>query len=136
MTQRISLWAAALLGATVVACSGGGAAATSSQGLTIRTVDPSTVGTPAASPAPAASVTPSPVGFAPGSDNAGSFSAPPPNPVAEPASTRGIARLSAPALGVNHYIEVVGVVNNEMEAPDDGQYAVGWFPEYGMPGSG
>ncbi|MFA7249053.1 MAG: class F sortase, partial [Dehalococcoidia bacterium] len=41
-----------------------------------------------------------------------------------------------PALGVNHYIEVVGVVNNEMEAPDDGQYAVGWFPEYGMPGSG
>lgn len=64
------------------------------------------------------------------------FPAPPANPKPEPAATRGISRIRAPKLGVNNYIEVVGIVNNEMQAPVDGQYAVGWFPEYGLPGAG
>jgi hypothetical protein len=42
----------------------------------------------------------------------------------------------ASKLGVNHYLEVVGIVNNEMQAPDDGTYAIGWYPDFGLPGNG
>src|SRR5690606_8484847 len=77
-----------------------------------------------------------PAGFDNPGVNGGNFPPPPANPDAEPESTRGIARLASPHLSVDHYIEVVGVVNNEMQAPTDGQYAVGWFPEYGIPGAG
>jgi sortase (surface protein transpeptidase) len=46
----------------------------------------------------------------------------------------GIARISAPALGLDHYIEVVGVVAGQMQSPVDGVYAVGWYPAFSAPG--
>ena len=43
----------------------------------------------------------------------------------------------SPKLGLDHYIDVLGIVNNEMEAPDhDGSYAVGWYPVFSAPGAG
>ena len=135
---------AVILAGALTACSNGTAASTSTPtqtqapGLTIRTAEAARTETASAAPTsiPVAAVTPSPVGFAPGSASTATFPAPPANPKPEPAATRGIARISAPRLGVNHYIEVVGIVNNEMQAPVDSQYAVGWFPEYGLPGAG
>ena len=65
--------------------------------------------------------------------------APPPQLVrnVEP-NLGGIVRMYSPALGVNHVIEEVGVVDGVMESPEDGSYAVGWYPrtdrwDFGMP---
>ncbi len=41
-----------------------------------------------------------------------------------------------PRLGINHYIEPVSVINNEMQAPNDGVFAIGWYPDYSKPGFG
>lgn len=137
MTKRIGMVVVVILAAALVACSSSKAASTPTSGLTVRTVEANTKTEPPSPTAtPVAAVTPSPVGFANPGVNAASFPAPPANPKPEPGSTRGISRLNAPKLGVNHYIEIVGIVNNEMQAPDDGVYAVGWFPEYGLPGAG
>jgi sortase (surface protein transpeptidase) len=46
-----------------------------------------------------------------------------------------MVRISAPRLGLDNYIEVVHIVNNEMQTPVDASYAVGWYPEYLAPGS-
>ncbi len=138
MTNRIVLVAAALLGSLVIACgSGSTASPTAATGLRVSTVEPNKTetATPIPSPTPPAAVTPSPVGFAPGAPN-GVFPAPPPNPQAGPASTQGIVRLVASKFSLDHYLEVVGVKNNEMETPADGQYGVGWYPSYGLPGGG
>ena len=135
MTKQISLWAAVFLAAATVAC-GGTRVESAPTGLTVKSVESVTSETPPPTPTPVAAVTPSPIGFANPGVNAGNFPAPPKNPVAEPASTRGIARLSSPKLGIDSYIEVVGLVNNEMQAPNDGVYATGWFPDYGLPGAG
>ncbi|MGE0226948.1 MAG: class F sortase [Dehalococcoidia bacterium] len=64
---------------------------------------------------------------------------PTPSPTPEPTPPPydgAIVRLSAPRLGIDHYIEQVYVVNNEMQEPSDGVYAVGWYPEYSKPGFG
>jgi sortase (surface protein transpeptidase) len=64
---------------------------------------------------------------------------PTPSPTPEPTPTPydgGIARLSLPRLGINHYIEPVPVINNEMQAPTDGVYAIGWYYDYSKPGWG
>ena len=141
MTTRsapMAILAMTVVAVALLACSGGGAASTSTPAITVRTAESAATAsaTASASPTPPATVTPSPVGFANPGENAGAFPPPPPNPNAEPASTRGIARVVASKLGVDHYIEVVGIVNNEMQAPDDGMYAIGWYAEYGLPGAG
>ena len=135
MTKRISLWAAVFLAATAVAC-GGTKVESAPTGLTVKSVDSVKSETPPPTPTPVAAITPSPIGFANPGVNAGNFPAPPKNPNAEPTNTRGIARLSSPKLNIDSYIEVVGVANNEMQAPNDGVYATGWFPDYGLPGAG
>jgi hypothetical protein len=55
--------------------------------------------------------------------------APRPAPVSS-----GIARITSTALGLNHYIEVVGVSGGQMESPVDGVSAVGWYPAFSRPG--
>ncbi|MEI6665510.1 MAG: hypothetical protein WCL53_05095, partial [Chloroflexota bacterium] len=112
MKKRIELTVVALLAVAatmLIACSSG--AASTSAGLTIKTVEPNKAGTatPPPTPTPVAAITPSPIGFSAQAPNAGEFPAPPPNPASEPASTQGIARVSAPGLGVNNYLEVVRV---------------------------
>jgi len=63
------------------------------------------------------------------------FPAPPPKYVASPPNSGGIVRIVSPRLGLDHYIDVLGIVNNQMEAPDnDGSYAVGWYPAFAAPG--
>jgi sortase (surface protein transpeptidase) len=49
-------------------------------------------------------------------------------------SASGIARITSARLGLDHYIEDVGIVNNEMETPHDASYAVGWYRTYDRPG--
>lgn len=62
---------------------------------------------------------------------------PSPTPVPTPPPyDGGIVRLSMPRLGIDHYIETVSVINNEMQAPNDGVFAIGWYPDYSKPGFG
>jgi len=137
VTNRLGMIVMVILAGALVAC-GNKSEATSATGLTVRQAEPAKTetATPPPTPTPVAAITPSPVGFSNPGVNAGNFPAPPKNPVAEPGNVRGLARVVAPKLGVDNYIELVGVVNNEMQAPDDGVYAVGWFPDYGLPGAG
>jgi len=142
MTNRLPMVALALLAGAAIGCGGGSPApaqtSTTPQGVTIRTAEPTKTDTPTptASPTPNPIVTPSPIGFANPGVNAGSFPAPPPNAAAEPKDTRGLSRIVSSKLGIDHYLEIVGIVNNQMEAPDDGVYAIGWYPEFGLPGAG
>lgn len=64
------------------------------------------------------------------------FPPPPPRDGAPPAGGAGIARLLAPHLGVDHYIEVDRIIDNQMESPRDGSYAVGFYPDFDHPGAG
>ena len=139
MRNRIGVVTFALLAGVAIGCSGGSTPdqnSTAAAGVTIRTAEPTQTETPTPAPTPNPIVTPSPVGFSNPGVNAGAFPAPPANPNAEPKDTQGLSRVVAPKLGVDHYLEVVRVVNNEMQAPDEGVYAIGWFPEYGVPGAG
>lgn len=61
---------------------------------------------------------------------------PPPRAVAPPVPTSGVARIAIPRLGVDAYIERIGIVGGVMESPTDGVYAIGWYPELGTPGNG
>ena len=46
-------------------------------------------------------------------------------------------RVVSVRFGLDHYVDVLGVVDNQMEAPDhDGSYAVGWYPDFSAPGRG
>ncbi len=86
---------------------------------------PTTVGTPqAATPAFVAST------------GKTYFPPPPPRDTAPPANNVGIARVYAPNLGLDHYVEVDHIINNEMESPRDGSYAVGFYPDFDHPGTG
>ncbi len=135
MTKRLGMIVAVILAGALVACSGGSASAPS--GLTVKPAEPKVeTATPPPTPTPVAAITPSPVGFSNPGVNAGQFPAPPPNPRAEPKDVLGLSRVVSKSLSIDHYIERVGVVNNEMAAPDDGVYAIGWFPEFGKPGAG
>jgi sortase (surface protein transpeptidase) len=60
----------------------------------------------------------------------------PPLPGA-PITSGAVARVVIPRLGVNHYVTQLRVVNEQMQSPDaDGVNAIGWYPEFGMPGDG
>ena len=61
---------------------------------------------------------------------------PPPPPRAAPVvDNAGVARIRAPGLGLDHYIEVDGIINGEMESPRDGSYAVGFYTDFDRPGA-
>jgi sortase (surface protein transpeptidase) len=63
------------------------------------------------------------------------FPPPPPRGAPAPGNEFGIASISAPALGVDHYVEILGVTNGYMDSPNDGSYAVGYYPDYStLPG--
>lgn len=62
-------------------------------------------------------------------------SAAPGAPLAPPPGLR-VARVVMPRLGVDHYVERIGVVANQMQSPSDGVNAIGWYPEYATPGYG
>lgn len=61
---------------------------------------------------------------------------PPPRSVPAPRPATGIASLSIPRLGIDHYVERISIVGGVMESPADGVYAIGWYPELGTPGGG
>jgi hypothetical protein len=138
VTKRFGGIVLTILAGMLIACSGGESASTA-QGVTVKAVEPtpSPTATASPSPTPPAAVTPSPVGFSnPGTNSGITFPPPPPNPKAEPKDVLGLSRVVAPKLGVDHYIQQVGISNNEMEAPEDGVYAIGWYPQFGKPGHG
>ena len=67
------------------------------------------------------------------------FPPPPPMEAAYVPNEAGVARIVAPTLGIDHYLATVGIVENQMETPEDGSYAVGWYAstggwEFGVPG--
>jgi hypothetical protein len=63
------------------------------------------------------------------------FPPPPPRGAPPPGNQFGIAGISAPALGVDHYVEVLGVTSGYMDSPNDGSYAVGYYPDFSqLPG--
>ena len=45
-----------------------------------------------------------------------------------------VTRLIMPRAGINHYIEPTGIYANEMQAPNDGVSAVGWYYDLPTPG--
>lgn len=136
-----ALLVAALLAAGVVAaCSGASAPAVSATAPVAPAPPPAVetatpVATPTATPTAAATAAAASAASltAQGASTA-VFSPPPPLQAAPPPGESGIARVIAPALGLDHYVAVVRVVDNQMQAPADGSYAVGWYPEYGPPG--
>lgn len=96
---------------------------------------------PAPTETPSPSPTPSPnvIAATPASAAAAGkayFPPPPPRDSAPPANGVGIARVVAPHLGLDHYVEVDRIINNEMESPRDGSYAVGFYVDYDRPGTG
>lgn len=145
----------AILGAAAIAVVAGGAAGIAmasgeaGEPEVVAVIDTSTP-TPTPTPAPP-TPTPTPDGPVPaeliplgesvGLVNPSSigFPEPPPSTVTPVAGT-GIVRMFAPSLGLDHYIETVGVVDGKMESPDaDGNHAVGWYApdsrwDFGTPG--
>lgn len=105
-----------------------------------ETPSPTPTPTPEPWPIPAKAIPHGDVA-APGLVNATSIGLPPPPQVVrnpEP-NEGGIVRMFSPALGIDHYIEQVHVVDGTMEDPEDGSYAVGWYPpddryDFGVPG--
>ena len=93
--------------------------------------------TPTPSPSPTPTATPATSALAvTGAPPAGTpFPPPPPMTTAPPPNDSGIARIVAPGLGVDDFIEITRVVNNVMQTPVDGSYAIGWYPEFGLPGT-
>ena len=103
------------------------------------TPSPTPTETPVPWPIPAAKIEPGGPA-SPGLVNPTSIGFPPPPQLVrnvEP-NVGGIVRMYSPALGINHVIEEIGVVDGVMESPEDGSYAVGWYPQtdkwdFGMP---
>ncbi len=63
-------------------------------------------------------------------------SVPSPTPTPTPFDGR-VARMIAPALGINHAIEEIGLLpNNQLDTPHDGVNNVGWYYIYDKPGFG
>jgi sortase (surface protein transpeptidase) len=107
----------------VIAGAGGGVFALASGGGSDDRVQNVEVSTPTPTPRPTSTPTPPPT--------------PSPTPEPTPPPYDGaIARLSMPRLGIDNYIEPVSVINNVMQAPSDGVYAIGWYPDYSKPGWG
>jgi len=47
-----------------------------------------------------------------------------------------LARMIAPAVGIDHAIEEIGITNNQLDTPKDGVGKVGWYYIYPKPGFG
>jgi hypothetical protein len=63
------------------------------------------------------------------------FPPPPPKTATVSRSASNIVRVVSPQLGLDHYIEDVGInAKNEMETPEDASYAIGWYRTYDKPG--
>lgn len=93
--------------------------------------------TPTLVPTPTAVPTPRPEDPAVLEAIARSAFPPPPAPRGVSAYAGGpVARISAPRVHLDHQIERVEVVGGEMQAPIDGNYTVGWYPQFDRPGSG
>lgn len=114
-TTRAFLLLGAMLAVALVGCSGGGDGGKE------------TIAVAAASTTPTASASTSPTAGASGTASL---------PKTEAIRPGVVRRVIASTLGVDHGIEIVGVVNNEMQAPVDGVNAVGWYSIYDSPGSG
>lgn len=99
------------------------------------TPSPAPTETPSPSPTPSPNVVAATPASAAATGN-GYFPPPPPRESAPPPNGVGIARVVAPDLGLDHYVEVDGIINNEMESPRDGSYAVGFYVDYDRPGTG
>ena len=119
--------------------------ATSSANVDMRAAAPTSGTTVRANEsAPAPTSTPVPVPTPVGGDyvrrpaaNAASagFAPPPFKATWSAPNAPGITRIVSEKFGLDHYVDVLGIVNNEMEAPDhDGSYAVGWYSPFAMPG--
>jgi hypothetical protein len=61
-----------------------------------------------------------------------------PSPTPTPTPFDGkIARMVAPALGIDHAIEEIGLLpNNQLDVPRDGNNKIGWYYIYDKPGYG
>jgi len=135
-----------MLSSALIACGGAEPA------IVVETSTATPIATPTATPSPTPTETPVPwpipaARIAPGERaapdlvNPTSQNFPPPPQLirhAEP-NQGGIVRMFSPALGLNHVIEVIGVVDGVMEAPVDGSYAIGWYAptprwSFGTPG--
>ena len=95
--------------------------------VAITTATPTATAVPE-TPTPAPTETPTPVA------TGTAFPPPPARTGAIPTNTYGISHISAPRLNLDSYIEIVHIVNGEMQAPVDGDYSVGYYPEYARPG--
>lgn len=132
---RTRLLALAALAASVALVSCGGS---DEAPIVVETATPTP--TPTATPSPTPTPTPEPWPIAaekiPPGDRAAIIENPssvgfpaPPQVVLNPQPNNGgIVRMFSPALGMDHVIEVLGVVDGIMEEPVDGSYAIGWYP--------
>lgn len=60
-----------------------------------------------------------------------------PSPTPTPPPFDGtLARMIAPAVGIDHAIEEIGITNNQLDTPKDGVNKVGWYNIYSKPGFG
>ena len=64
----------------------------------------------------------------------GALPPPPPNTTPSSASASNVVRIVSPRLGLDHYIEDIGIVDGAMDTPHDASYAVGWYYTYDLPG--
>lgn len=148
VVARVALLAAlAILGGALIACSGG-----DDEDIVVSTptATPTATRTPTPSPTPTPTPVPWPIPAAkiplgetaaPGLVNATSIGFPLPPQVVRHNAERpgGMVRMFAPGMGIDHYIETVGITNGVMDTPVDAQYAVGWYAptdvyDFGTPG--
>jgi len=137
-----------VLAALVVAISTAGAGG---EEPTVIAQPPTPTASPTPSPTPTPTPTPPPwpwpsdpvpMGEAAGLVNSSSigFPAPPPSVRVPPGNAAGIARMISPALGMDHYVETLGIADGQMQSPDeDGNHSVGWYASderwtFGAPG--
>ena len=142
--RTTALVSVAFIFASVVACSGDDTPQATPTAESTATVAAASA-TPSSTPIP--TETPKSIPTSVGTPNAATpaiaaaagkayFPPPPPRASAPPANSAGIARVVATNLGVDHYVEVDHIVNNEMESPRDGEYAIGFYPDFDKPGAG
>ena len=68
------------------------------------------------------------------------FPEPPPTERVPPGNAAGVVRIVSEALGMDHYVETLGIENGRMLSPDeDGNHSVGWYASddrwtFGTPG--
>lgn len=103
---------------------------------------PSPTPTPTATPPYPWPADPIPPGEPAGLVNVSSIGFPlaPPSERTPPGNEAGIVRIVSEDLGMNHYVETLGIENGKMLSPDeDGNHSVGWYASdeqwtFGVPG--